>query len=189
MYSFRDRTWFPELEYDLGEATGPMEAWGASVYARHFEQGLVVVNADDEPANVALPRTYLDVTDAEVMALDLGATRGAILRTPPTPETTTTTAAPTTTTVPPTTTTAAPTTTTTVPPTTTTAAPTTTTTLPPTTTTTEPVVIAREKGKQLSYPYMFERVPGQLWVVTRYNRPQNTPPVCIHLREADFVGR
>jgi hypothetical protein len=54
---------------------------------------------------------------------------------------------------------------------------------------TEPVVIAREKGKQLSYPYMFERVPGQLWVVTRYNRPQNTPPVCIHLREADFVGR
>jgi len=54
---------------------------------------------------------------------------------------------------------------------------------------TKPVVIAREKGKQLSYPYMFERAPGQLWVVTRYNRPQGTLPVCVSLKEADFVDK
>jgi hypothetical protein len=52
---------------------------------------------------------------------------------------------------------------------------------------TKPVVIVREKGKQLSYPYMFERAPGQLRVITRYNRPRNTPPVCVSIREADFV--
>jgi len=38
---------------------------------------------------------------------------------------------------------------------------------------TRPVVIAREKGGQLAYPYILERRPGELWVFTRYTWDRN----------------
>jgi sialidase-1 len=50
---------------------------------------------------------------------------------------------------------------------------------------TAPVVIAREKGAWLSYPYIFERRPGELWVFAN----QGKPPVAVRLFEADFVGQ
>ena len=63
---------------------------------------------------------------------------------------------------------------------------------------TEPVVFAsaHDKNAGLSYPYMFERRPGELWVVTRYNLVQGTteqhgtlPPVKVILQEEDFAAR
>jgi hypothetical protein len=47
---------------------------------------------------------------------------------------------------------------------------------------TEPVVIARDKGG-LSYPYIFERRPGELWVTTWFQGKLR-----VSLQEADFVG-
>ncbi|MCX7428206.1 MAG: sialidase family protein [Planctomycetia bacterium] len=49
---------------------------------------------------------------------------------------------------------------------------------------TKPVVIARVPGGGLSYPYLFERRPGELWVITRFDGK-----VCLSLKEADFVGK
>jgi len=58
---------------------------------------------------------------------------------------------------------------------------------------TKPVLIARahDEGAWLSYPYIFERRPGELWLVTRYNRlgSQNLRPVSVILREEDFIVR
>jgi hypothetical protein len=48
---------------------------------------------------------------------------------------------------------------------------------------TEPVVIARKPGGGLSYAYLFERRPGELWVSTRFS-----DHICFRLKEADFVG-
>jgi len=53
---------------------------------------------------------------------------------------------------------------------------------------TRPVVIAREKGGQVAYPYLFERRPGVLWVFTRYtwnNKGKAAPPVrvCVDVEE------
>jgi sialidase-1 len=49
---------------------------------------------------------------------------------------------------------------------------------------TKPVVIARQPGGGLSYPYVFERRPGELWMITRF--PTKT---CFSLKEADFVQK
>ena len=49
---------------------------------------------------------------------------------------------------------------------------------------TEPMVIARKPGGGLSYSYLFERRPGELWVSTRFS-----DKVCFRLKEADFVGK
>jgi hypothetical protein len=49
---------------------------------------------------------------------------------------------------------------------------------------TKPAVIARRPGGGLSYPYVFERRPGELWVITRYS-----VNLCLRLQEADFVGK
>jgi len=49
---------------------------------------------------------------------------------------------------------------------------------------TKPVVIARKPGGGLSYAYLFERRPGELWVSTRYS-----DKICVRLKEADFVGK
>jgi hypothetical protein len=54
---------------------------------------------------------------------------------------------------------------------------------------TEPVVIAREKGGQVAYPYLFERRPGQLWVFTRYTwdrKGKAAPPVRGCVDEGEF---
>jgi len=51
---------------------------------------------------------------------------------------------------------------------------------------TKPVVIARQRGAWLSYPAIFERRPGELWITTRYNVQ---PPVCVSLKEKDFAGK
>jgi len=55
-----------------------------------------------------------------------------------------------------------------------------------------PVVIAREAGAQLAYPYILERSPGELWIFTRYTYHQGgqpAPPVAVSLREDAFVAR
>ena len=46
---------------------------------------------------------------------------------------------------------------------------------------TEPVVIARDLGKRQSYPYVYERRPGELWITTMQGL------VRIGFREADFA--
>ncbi len=47
---------------------------------------------------------------------------------------------------------------------------------------TKPVVIARQKGRWLAYPYVFEYQPGTLWLTTMQGA------VRVELREEDFVG-
>jgi hypothetical protein len=49
---------------------------------------------------------------------------------------------------------------------------------------TKPAVIARQRGGGLSYPYIFERRPGELWVITRFS-----VNLCLKVREADFLGK
>jgi hypothetical protein len=49
---------------------------------------------------------------------------------------------------------------------------------------TKPVVIARQAGAGLSYPMIFERKPGDLWIITRFN-----DRIALSLREADFVEK
>ncbi len=54
----------------------------------------------------------------------------------------------------------------------------------------EPVVIARQPGGQLSYPYLFEPRPGELWLVVGFalRKPWQDPwPMRLRLYEADFV--
>ncbi len=50
---------------------------------------------------------------------------------------------------------------------------------------TDPIAIARDKGQQLSYPYVWERRPGELWVMNRW--PPDRPPLRLGLRETDFA--
>ena len=47
---------------------------------------------------------------------------------------------------------------------------------------TESVVIARKPSGGLSYAYLIERRPGELWVTTRFS-----DSICCRLKEADFV--
>ena len=51
---------------------------------------------------------------------------------------------------------------------------------------TKPVVIARQPtvGESLGYPYIFERRPGELWIITRYEAK-----LALSLKEADFVKK
>ena len=49
---------------------------------------------------------------------------------------------------------------------------------------TKPVVIARVPGGALSFPYLFERRPGELWAITRFNTKLG-----VSLMVADFVGK
>jgi sialidase-1 len=48
----------------------------------------------------------------------------------------------------------------------------------------KPVVVARQAGAGLSYPYIFERRPGELWVITRFSTK-----IGLILKEADFVQK
>ena len=50
----------------------------------------------------------------------------------------------------------------------------------------EPVVIAREPGGQLAYPYLFEAGPDALWVLTHYGSVN--PPLAVQIRESDFLS-
>lgn len=56
-----------------------------------------------------------------------------------------------------------------------------------------PVVIARQPDAWLSYPYVVERRPGEIWVVTRFTQNTKTGkplnPICISLREKDFIRK
>lgn len=49
----------------------------------------------------------------------------------------------------------------------------------------EPVVIAREPGGQLAYPYLFEAGPDDLWVITHYGSVN--PPLAVSVKESDFL--
>jgi hypothetical protein len=44
------------------------------------------------------------------------------------------------------------------------------------------VVVLRLKDGQLSYPYLFETEPGQLWITTRFG-----DRMAVNIRESDFV--
>ncbi len=48
---------------------------------------------------------------------------------------------------------------------------------------TKPVVVARYPGKSLAYPYIFERAPGEAWVMTYYGDPH----LAIKLNDKDFA--
>ena len=58
----------------------------------------------------------------------------------------------------------------------------------------EPVVIGRMRADRttypygrLSYPYLFERRPGEVWVVTTHNRPKPPgTPLAVSVQERDF---
>ena len=53
-----------------------------------------------------------------------------------------------------------------------------------------PVVIARQKGGQLSYPYLFERRPGELWVIAgfAFRKGWEDPlPLRLKLNEEKFL--
>ena len=55
---------------------------------------------------------------------------------------------------------------------------------------TVPVVIARQPGGQLSYPYTFERRPGELWVFAGFARKkgwEDPLPLRLRVREAELV--
>lgn len=55
---------------------------------------------------------------------------------------------------------------------------------------TKPIAIAREKGGQVAYPYLFERRPGELWVFTRYTwdrKGKAAPPVSVRVDEEEFL--
>jgi sialidase-1 len=51
------------------------------------------------------------------------------------------------------------------------------------TTWTPPVILLRLRSQRQSYPQVFERRPGELWVTTWQGRS------FIKLKEADFVGK
>ena len=48
---------------------------------------------------------------------------------------------------------------------------------------TRPVVLARQQGKWLAYPYVFEYQPGELWLTTMQGG------VRLRLNEKDFIGK
>ena len=55
---------------------------------------------------------------------------------------------------------------------------------------TKPIVIARQKDGQLSYPYIFERRPGELWVIAgfAFQKDWEAPlPLRLKLNEQEFV--
>jgi len=55
---------------------------------------------------------------------------------------------------------------------------------------TGPIVIARQSGGQLSYPYCFERRPGKLWVIAGFafkQRWQDPLPLRLEIDEEAFV--
>jgi predicted neuraminidase len=54
---------------------------------------------------------------------------------------------------------------------------------------TKPILIAREKGGQLAYPYIFEREAGDLWLFTRYtwSKGKAAPPLRVRLSEEEFL--
>ena len=49
----------------------------------------------------------------------------------------------------------------------------------------KPAVIMRHPGKMLSYPYIFERAPGEIWVATFFGEPHAS----VNLNDADFLPR
>ena len=53
------------------------------------------------------------------------------------------------------------------------------------------MVLMREPDGQLAYPYVLERTPGELWVMTRYTYSaggKTAPPIKVRIFEKDFVG-
>jgi len=52
---------------------------------------------------------------------------------------------------------------------------------------TQPVVVARQKGGSVAYPYVFEHKPGELWVAVLWTL--KSPEFCFRLKEEDFVGK
>jgi hypothetical protein len=55
---------------------------------------------------------------------------------------------------------------------------------------TSPLVIARQHGGQLSYPYLFERHPGELWVIAElaFKKGWEDPePLRLLAREDELV--
>ncbi|HEX9992580.1 MAG TPA: putative glycoside hydrolase [Acidimicrobiales bacterium] len=81
--SHGDGTWEPEFEWRLGRPLGDYRDLGNHVYRRDFARGTVIVNAADSGSvTVDLGGTYVDGAGTSMNQVTLGATRGAILRTP-----------------------------------------------------------------------------------------------------------
>ena len=59
---------------------------------------------------------------------------------------------------------------------------------------TSPQVVARQPGGWLSYPYLFERRPGEIWLTTHYagirtgGKREIIAGVRLRLMESDFAG-
>ena len=55
------------------------------------------------------------------------------------------------------------------------------------------MVIARQRGGQLSYPYIFERRPGELWVVAGFafveERWKGPVPLRLRIDEEEFLRK
>ena len=52
---------------------------------------------------------------------------------------------------------------------------------------TKPVVIARQPGGRLCYPYMLERRPGEIWITTHGHKPP--PPLAVRIMEKEFLSQ
>lgn len=53
----------------------------------------------------------------------------------------------------------------------------------------EPIVVARDPGAQIAYPYIFEPSPGEIWLFTYYTfdaAGKPAPPLALRLNEKDF---
>jgi hypothetical protein len=56
---------------------------------------------------------------------------------------------------------------------------------------TRPIILARQKEGQLSYPYVFERRPGELWIIAGFAFKkgwQDPVPLRLAVRETELLG-
>ena len=56
---------------------------------------------------------------------------------------------------------------------------------------TKPVVVARQPGGKLCYPFMLERRPGELWITTHGHTGKggkSVPPLAVRILEKEFLS-
>lgn len=73
--------WLPELGWNLGTPTGPVQMVGGA-WERSFSGGQVVANPSGSPVTVALGRTLVDASGSPVTSVTVAAQGGVLLRTP-----------------------------------------------------------------------------------------------------------
>jgi hypothetical protein len=53
-----------------------------------------------------------------------------------------------------------------------------------------PIVVAKQKGGQLSYPYLFEGKDGEIWIIAGFafaSGRKPAPPLRLKINEEEFV--